>query len=274
MSHPFNDPFIRDWLFGSYQISDSSSLVLDNAPIVLTEGAIPFSREDIGEFLKNRGFSVFNLNARSRPSSGTLVIGQRDWNENLLEDLITERTGQTLKIYSQEMFLAYILTGEDPFDSSRKLLDKFAWDHPALEYLSERGFDWPSAFATRGEGDIEFDETPWPKVGLLKHMGYKVGKYGLKKEKQRQEILRKVYISSNLPLVKSRSYMAEWGKARSCQRLQKMANSLATFCRNAKRRSKPPKLAINHWETDLRWMYRNFYRRDHCNFSWPSTIVD
>lgn len=265
MSQPFNDPLIRDWLFDSVQISG-------NYALVLTEGFIPFAQEDMDDFLRNHSFLVFNLTSQSRLSGKTVIVGQAGWSGNQLQNLIAERVGQTLKVYSQEMFLSYLLTGNDPFNGSRELLDRFSEGHPALEYLSELGFDWPSTFVSGG-GDTELYEADWPKVGLLKHMGYKVGNGGIKKVKQRQKILKKVYVSSDLPVVKSRSYMDEWGKAKSCKRLQKMANSLATFYKNARRRHDPPTLAICHWKTDLDWIHEEFYR-GHCSFSWPSTYVD
>ena len=65
--------------------------------------------------------------------------------------------------------------------------------------------------------------------------------------------------------------MNEWGMPYSPKRLQKMANSIASFARNAKRRH-DTKMdnAISEWETDLRFLYEKFYV-GRFGFGWPST---
>lgn len=266
MSNPFDDSLIRDWFI--------DSLDIDIVPFpVVTLGFSPFNQDDIDTVLKNEGFQVNDTSSISMLINDTFIVGRFGWSEDQLEELVEKHVGRELRIYSQEMFLSYIFSGRDPFDGSRKLLVRFAEGHPALEYLSDFGFDWPSTYVS-GKGNTEIDDRNWPDIGLLKRMGYKVGKSGIQNAEKRRKILEKVYESSDLPSVKSREHMAEWGTPKSCKRLQKMANSLATFCRNAKRNSySSQQLAITHWELDLQWLREKFYQ-GHCSFSWPSTYVD
>lgn len=53
---------------------------------------------------------------------------------------------------------------------------------------------------------------------------------------------------TELPAV---SYMREWGGPSSGERLLKTANSIAAFCRDEKRKSRPSEEAVSDWEDDL-----------------------
>jgi hypothetical protein len=70
----------------------------------------------------------------------------------------------------------------------------------------------------------------------------------------------------------STAYMREWGGPRSGERLLKMANSIAAFCRNEKRKSCPSEEAVSDWEDDLDWLRRTYYR-GRFRFHWPSVSV-
>ncbi len=169
------------------------------------------------------------------------------------------------------MFLAQLISLRDPYED-KEILKRFAKGHPALEYLIDGGFVWPETTIIPGDGLGELDnQDKWPDMGLLKYMGYQVG-YNGKDKISRTEILTNVFHSSHLPKVQSRAYMEEWGDAASSQRLHKIANSIASFAKNAKKRSKPPELAIEEWEEDLEWLKNNFYH-GHFSFHWPSTSV-
>lgn len=265
MSHPFNDSIIRDWLFQSFQISGSWAMIF-------VEGFGPFEQNNFVEFLKIREFHALPFSPTLNSLCDTLIVGQYGWDEKRLNDLIEERVGRTLKIYSQEMFLSYLLSGVDPFDGSLKLLKAFAYKHPALEYLMDVGFRWPSTFVYEN-GDNDLDETEWPKNGVLKKMGYTVARSSKLSVQERRECLINVFESANLPQVKSRAHMSEWGNPNSCQRLEKIANSLASFCRLAKSRTNSSELTISRWELDINWLRKRYYIKKGCNFSWPSTDV-
>ena len=88
-------------------------------------------------------------------------------------------------------------------------------------------------------------------------MGYAVGQKGAYRNR-RQQVLDYVF-NERLPKVQSHEYMAEWGEPRSELRLKKIANSLATFAKNARRRrSSDMDLAIAEWEEDLRYLKETY----------------
>jgi hypothetical protein len=112
------------------------------------------------------------------------------------------------------------------------------------------------------------DSSSWPKVGLLKHMGYTTGKDD-PGTTARREILRKCF-EGPIPSVHGPDYMKEWGRDKTPIRLSKMAWSLASFASN--------KILMNGghvddasrlWKEDLEWLRREFYE-GHFGFPWPS----
>ena len=110
----------------------------------------------------------------------------------------------------------------------------------------------------------------WYKDGIFSYVGYRVGKTNGVDRQTRHSILECIY-KLNLPNVKSKKYMQEWGKPCSENRLQKMVNVLSRFSVNAKNRNQiVMMLAISEWEDDLFYLYKEFYEGK-FNFSWPST---
>jgi hypothetical protein len=197
-----------------------------------------------------------------------LIVGEEGWSETTLQNLLRERSGKTLRAYSQEMFLSFLLSETDPLDEDETLLRNFGEEHPALEFLSAAGFHWPTTTVVGGGGRAL--QTEWLAKGYLKHFGYTVGQKGLP-ESERQAVLRKAYLSK-VPDIFTREYQEGWGRPRSSVRLQKMAESIATFCRNAKRSPHEKQLAISEWEADLDWLKRTYYDGRY-RFEWPSTTV-
>ncbi|TFH93696.1 hypothetical protein ELS82_01165 [Vibrio ouci] len=130
-------------------------------------------------------------------------------------------------------------------------------------------FRWPSTVAY--EADESMPESNWPKVGMLSAVGYCVGINGLGL-KQRQELLSNVY-SKRLPFVDSRKYVAEWGMPRSSERLRKLAEAIAAFVRNAKRKKNNMSVAIREWEQDLAWLKEKYYLRHKFVWVWPKSAL-
>lgn len=129
-------------------------------------------------------------------------------------------------------------------------------------------FEWPSTDAEEGGGSLDSGVFRHSS-GLLRYMDYKVGVNGYI-ERDRREILESIY-KETLPKVNSPAYMAEWAKPSSSQRLQKMADSIASFVRNAKRQSyNDMSMAIDEWEVDLGWLKKKYYEGK-FDFPWPRT---
>ena len=131
--------------------------------------------------------------------------------------------------------------------------------------LQPHVFKWPTTFANHGSEDLP--ELQWPKVGMLKAVGYRVGSYGIQKN-ERIEILKNVY-TQYLPLMESEEYIAQWAKPSSSGRLKKMAETLAALTRNAKRKSRDMSAAIRDWEEDLQWLKDRYYEQYQDHWKWP-----
>jgi hypothetical protein len=231
---------------------------------VAVNGDGPIGSSDFESLLEGRGVEV----CEPLGDLETLVLGRDGWSRPILEHLIQRRAGSQLRVYSQEMFLLYLVTGEDPLNDAKRAIE-LKGDHPALCYLSVGiAFRWPSTNVS-GPGPGPFDPALLEK-GFLGHLGYAVGVNG-RPEHERREALRTAYLR-NLPPAFPGWYVTEWGAPSSGERLRKIADSIATFCRNAKKRRVPPEHAIHDWERDLGWLRAQFYDGRY-RFQWPSTEV-
>ncbi|MBB3763438.1 hypothetical protein [Sphingomicrobium lutaoense] len=141
------------------------------------------------------------------------------------------------------------------------------WQRRAkLPHTSDEYFDWPSTKAGKGKGGLSSDH--WVDQGVLGYLGYSVGEKSDLTQSERHAILRRVF-EMHLPPIESPTYMKQWGRPASASRLRKMANSLASFARQAKRRrSTNMQEAINSWEHDLDMLYREYYQAK-FGFGWP-----
>lgn len=131
-------------------------------------------------------------------------------------------------------------------------------------------FFWPSTDALGGSKDITFGNSPLE--GLLAYLEYHVGQTKGESAPVRKIILERVFMGV-LPPVFSDQYLAQWSSPGSAPRLQKLAESIAAFCRNAKRRD-PTRLAdaIKSWEEDLKYLYEQYYVGK-FGFGWPASTV-
>jgi hypothetical protein len=148
-------------------------------------------------------------------------------------------------------------------DKVRKLEERL---HRRLIELTH-WFRWPSTFAIPGVNHIPNPD--WHEEGMLKFLGYQVGETAGLAEGVRQAVLASIF-GGDLPPIISADYMQEWGSPGSAARLEKMANSLAAFIRNARRnRGANMTTAIRHWEADLEFLFESYYR-DMFRFGWPN----
>ena len=152
-------------------------------------------------------------------------------------------------------------TVQEVFDGFQTLVSDCA--------IVQRAFRWPSTDAPVGNGRVE--QTEWPQVGVLSYVGYNVGVNGQVRS-GRQDILQRVF-ERDLPQVHSPQHMAQWHVAKSAMRLKKIAESIAAFCRNAKRRQRANmQRAIENYQDDLAWLKKSYYDgRFDGSFRWPNT---
>ncbi|MBB3020406.1 hypothetical protein FHR70_003487 [Microvirga lupini] len=129
-------------------------------------------------------------------------------------------------------------------------------------------FAWPSTDAKAGRHSI--DTKGWLPEGMLQAMGYKVGKTEGLAFGQRKMILAEIF-KGQLPPLFPRRYLDEWDAPGTATRLRKLAETVASLTRNAKRRRDARmETAIQHWEQDLRFLYEKFYVGT-FRFAWPET---
>ncbi len=98
----------------------------------------------------------------------------------------------------------------------------------------EEFFKWPSTEAEPGRRS-KIDVEDWFQEGVLSYMGYQVGSTNGVASNLRRRILEQIFEGS-LPPIFPPSYLNQWGEPKSAARLQKMAEAIAAFSRNAKRR--------------------------------------
>ena len=136
----------------------------------------------------------------------------------------------------------------------------------AHAHLVTDRFKWPSTIAYMSNGNIP--EVDWPQVGMLQGVGYAVGAKGLPKAK-RHELLSNI-MSQQLPFVTSYAYRQEWEEPNTTARLKKLANTIASLSKNAKRRSNNNSIAISAWEEDLKWLKEKYYKNGKYSWQWPN----
>jgi hypothetical protein len=128
-------------------------------------------------------------------------------------------------------------------------------------------FDWPSTDAPGGTGGLNADG--WHGLGMLGFLGYRVGITNGVVEPSRRHILETVF-AEPLPPLNGLAYWREWGEPATATRLQKMAETLASHVRNAKRKQNVDMdTAIADWERDLRFLFTTYYV-GHFRFGWPT----
>lgn len=131
-------------------------------------------------------------------------------------------------------------------------------------------FEWPSTEAAGGDGKLI--GSAWNAEGVLGFLGYRVGMTHGLNEGLRRRILDAVF-SAPLPPINGPDYMREWHTPGSAARLRKLAEALASFTRNAKRkRGANLDSAIADWERDLDYLYHTYYAGKFA-FAWPRLSV-
>ena len=130
---------------------------------------------------------------------------------------------------------------------------------------------FPTSTVTTGSQNPLPLEVFTGETGLLRQYGYKVGANRLS-EGQRRQILDSVFLEP-FPFVNDTAYLREWGEPNTAQRLRKLANCIATFARNAKRRRLSSyRESIQDWEADLAYLKRTYYD-GRFDFRWSRTGV-
>ncbi len=201
-----------------------------------------------------------------------LIVGRKGWSKNDLLAQIESRQGRPLRIYSQEMWFAKIVTGRDPFDADDEtLLLAFAADHPALQFLMLSPLPWPEISTPDGPvvviGPSDFGVAESP----LHILGYKVGATSDMTPVQRHQKLTQCFQSTQLDFCagSNKEYRQNWGRAGSAQRLYRIAIHIKYLAdgRVGKDHRKPQSRV--DWISDLKWLRATYFSSHSRWFSWP-----
>lgn len=106
---------------------------------VLGDG--PWHEDEFKQFLGKRGFDPIAL---PNPVADGLVVGMNGWSPEVLADLIQGMTPNSLRIYTQELFVIGLILKKDPYDVlEQDVIEEVAECHPAIQFILKKGFLWP-----------------------------------------------------------------------------------------------------------------------------------
>ena len=263
----FQQEEILTWLFSEIY---PDKLRVDHGYLHLM-GDGPWDNDAFGRLLAGQDFSLWKL---PDADIAHLVVGRNNWSEDDLVAQIEARQGQTLRIYSQEMWFAAMASGRDPFDADDpELLQAFANGHEALEFLIGLEVPWPNL------SDLQPDEVNPVEVselGVLASpmhmMDYRVGKTSPHSEDERRAILHAIFCSKKLPFGDdcSEAYRSNWGAPKSAQRLYRMANHIKFIVDGPNGSDYRKSVARDDWVNDLAWLKKTYFKKIAHSFKWPA----
>ena len=272
---PFNNIDLARWFFVSHR--NDSGLSGSKVWIV---GSGPFRQGDFRGLLER-----FDVTAEIYPAErvdqssdefarGTVIIGRDDWDEATVNGIIDDHSGGELRVYSQEMFLAFVSQGRDPLHSGASVLDLFRVGHPGLEMVSDGWAGWVTTYVVRdwrkrGSKGTSTSDQPTVEISPLGEMGYSVRADG-PSENERRRLLSRAF-RGPIPWVESAMYMAEWGKPGSSERLRRIKTHLDSMI-DSKFGQESMAAAVQKWQHDRSWLRAEFYR-GHYKFQWPTGEV-
>jgi len=261
-------PTVLKWLV---EKGDPDTAEIENGWIGST-GHGPWDEDSFTSCLMDLSYQFYPL---SDYELEYIIVGREGWSASDLRSLISAREGQPLRIYSQEMFIAKLTTGRDPFDAEDKseLLEAFAEDHPALQFLMALPDAWPEIFITTDSRVNVVDPGSYGGVtqSPLNILEYHVGVTSKLSTSARRKILSTCFETSQLPFSQDSDdqYIQQWGRKNSAQRLYRMALHLKIL---ADRQGKEAKMAkaVEDWISDSKWLKEKFFSKYKSSFTWPS----
>lgn len=245
-------------------INDKDNKWIPNT--LATSGSGPWEEGEFDLFLKKNEISLFNM-----PDDDVdgLIVGYSGWDENALSEQIYNRDSNTLKIYTQELFVLGLIVGKDPYEFlEQKTIDEVGFSHPAIQFILNNDFVWPwsdSIESKNSNRQWDDSEVDWAHESVLRQAGYSASATG-PTEYDRRIILTKIFESSWLLGIESSEQRSRWGARKSARRLHAISHFLGWLI-NLQGSEKPA--AREKWVADLKWLKKEFYDKT-MSFSWPS----
>ncbi len=261
-------PTVLKWLV---EKGDPDTAEIENGWIGST-GYGPWDEDSFTSCLMDLSYQFYPL---SDYELEYIIVGREGWSASDLRSLISAREGQPLRIYSQEMFIAKLTTGRDPFDAEDKteLLEAFAEDHPALQFLMALPDAWPEIFISIDSRVNVVDPGSYGGVtqSPLNILEYHVGVTSKLSTSARRKILSTCFETSQLPFSQDSDdqYIQQWGRKNSAQRLYRMALHLKILADRQGNEAKMAK-AVDDWISDSKWLKEKFFSKYKSSFTWPS----
>ena len=263
----WENPTIFNWML---QEGSPESLELPSAHIALV-GSGPWKRAELGSALESNGFKLWQLPDKEIER---VILGRSGWIKHQLEEQIKQFVGKPLRIYSQEMWFAYLCTGRDPFDTNDlDLLLAFAENHEGLQFLINYQFKWPEISLSDGGHIIDPSIKDFGIQESPMHMlDYRVGTTSPHSSGDRQLILQQCFATAKLPFGNdcTESYKKAWGRAGSVQRLYRMALHIKFLIEGPSGRDYRKPQALADWIDDLNWLKKKYYKKGVHKFTWPN----
>lgn len=253
-----NIELIRDYLCSD---KNAASVNMSRMEIGI-QGDGPWGVIEFEGFLNQKDFSVVNI---TDPGVRCIVLGSYNVDEEELNQQIATsiEEGFDLRIYSQELFVAWLITGVNPLEEwlEKDLLESVR-GHESLQYvIDSTQFPWPQLVDHASmKRSYEVKTFEWDgslsEESPLRKMGYSV-QAGALSIQERRAILRQAYTSSGLnKFLYSSHDLERWGQPNTAQRLYAIS-SLITWLANFQGPTKPA--AREKWISDLRWLKESFY---------------
>jgi len=238
---------------------------------ICTHGSGPWDVDELDGLLQDIGFELFNCGDYDETRKvGIIVVGSDEWDREAIEAQINNREGKSVKVFTQELFVAALACGCDPFElipddddpDIPEFLESFGRDHPVIQYLRSLDFPWPIfGYADKPPRictDWEVDESP------LFLAGYTVKEKEGLLQSERRSVLSGAF-KEDLIWVHSDAYMNSWGNPLKLKRLRRIAYHIAMLTRRHSHHTK----AVIRWKNDLDWLREQYYKPMLRRFKWP-----
>ena len=139
----------------------------------------------------------------------------------VLDKIPTMHVRETMKLWTNAVAILADKNRSRMHNDARSVIDAVnqEWDRRGqFPAANSEYFSWPTTEAPMGAGFV--DAEYWLREGVLRHMGYKVGRTKGLERSVREKILCEIFRGA-IPPVFPRHYVNEWGSASTPARLRK-----------------------------------------------------